>query len=80
MQRLYRRQSSDASMGTSRNVLTARVYFLAIVISGAPSFSGMIWLSSKLLLSRIPLKDFGLEHISKSAEDAFAANIVSLYL
>ncbi|KAB8229830.1 general substrate transporter [Aspergillus alliaceus] len=60
-------------------MLTIRVYFLAIVTwMGAFLFGyDMAFIGTSIELHSFKI-NFGLEHTSKSIEDTFAANIVSL--
>ncbi|OGM39857.1 putative sugar transporter [Aspergillus bombycis] len=79
MRNLLERRPGGSSAGDAGNVFTIRVYFLAIVTSmGAFLFGYDMAFIGTLIELHSFKKDFGLEHASKSVEDAFAANIVSL--
>ncbi|KAB8261836.1 general substrate transporter [Aspergillus pseudonomiae] len=79
MRNLLDRRPGGPGSGNAGKVLTIRVYFLAIVTSMGAFLFGydMAFIGTSIELHSFK-KDFGLEHASKSAEDAFAANIVSL--
>ncbi|KAE8139772.1 hypothetical protein BDV38DRAFT_280690 [Aspergillus pseudotamarii] len=79
MRNLLTRQSGGSGSGTAGKMITVRVYLLAIVSSMGAFLFGydMALIGTSIELHSFK-KDFGLEHASKSVEDAFAANIVSL--
>ncbi|KAE8366654.1 general substrate transporter [Aspergillus caelatus] len=79
MRNLLKRQSGGSGSGTAGKMITLRVYFLAIVTSMGAFLFGydMAFIGTSIELHSFK-KDFGLEHASRSVEDVFAANIVSL--